>query len=92
MIGIYVLVFYRIVIYSGTIFFCVSAETGSTTTASKPPSKGFDLDAVGSISGVPVYEYDIESIKMEDKPWRKPGMYVCMFVCMFVCVFVCVIG
>jgi len=43
-------------------------------TASKPPAKGIDLDAVGTVSGVPVYEFDMESIKMEDKPWRKPGL------------------
>lgn len=33
--------------------------------------KGVDLDAPGSINGVPVMEADMESF--EEKPWRKPG-------------------
>ncbi|KAI5630471.1 pre-mRNA 3'-end-processing factor FIP1 [Silurus asotus] len=33
--------------------------------------KGVDLDAPGSINGVPVLEVDVESF--EEKPWRKPG-------------------
>uniref|UniRef100_A0A3P9PA24 Pre-mRNA 3'-end-processing factor FIP1 n=1 Tax=Poecilia reticulata TaxID=8081 RepID=A0A3P9PA24_POERE len=33
--------------------------------------KGVDLDAPGSINGVPVLEVDMESF--EEKPWRKPG-------------------
>uniref|UniRef100_A0A8C2WKJ0 Pre-mRNA 3'-end-processing factor FIP1 n=1 Tax=Cyclopterus lumpus TaxID=8103 RepID=A0A8C2WKJ0_CYCLU len=33
--------------------------------------KGVDLDAPGSINGVPVLEADVESF--EEKPWRKPG-------------------
>uniref|UniRef100_H3AVF3 Pre-mRNA 3'-end-processing factor FIP1 n=1 Tax=Latimeria chalumnae TaxID=7897 RepID=H3AVF3_LATCH len=33
--------------------------------------KGVDLDAPGSINGVPVLEVDLDSF--EDKPWRKPG-------------------
>jgi pre-mRNA 3'-end-processing factor FIP1 len=30
-----------------------------------------EFDAVGTITGKPAHEYDIESV--EDKPWRKPG-------------------
>lgn len=30
-----------------------------------------DLDAPGSINGVPLLEVDLDSF--EDKPWRKPG-------------------
>ncbi|XP_044273785.1 pre-mRNA 3'-end-processing factor FIP1 isoform X14 [Varanus komodoensis] len=33
--------------------------------------KGVDLDAPGSINGVPLLEIDLDSF--EDKPWRKPG-------------------
>ncbi|XP_026874830.1 pre-mRNA 3'-end-processing factor FIP1 isoform X2 [Electrophorus electricus] len=33
--------------------------------------KGVDLDAPGSINGVPVLEVDMELF--EEKPWRKPG-------------------
>lgn len=35
--------------------------------------KGVDLEAPGSINGVPVLEVDVESF--EEKPWRKPGVY-----------------
>lgn len=47
------------------------------TTGSRPYGqvsaklKGVDLDAPGSINGVPVLEVDVESF--EEKPWRKPG-------------------
>ncbi|MGH0127133.1 UNVERIFIED_CONTAM: hypothetical protein FKN15_030482 [Acipenser sinensis] len=34
-------------------------------------SKGIDLEAPGSINGVPLLEVDLDSF--EDKPWRKPG-------------------
>ncbi|MED6294547.1 pre-mRNA 3-end-processing factor fip1l1, partial [Characodon lateralis] len=46
------------------------------TTGSRPYGqvttklKGVDLDAPGSINGVPVLEVDMESF--EEKPWRKP--------------------
>ncbi|XP_037554195.1 pre-mRNA 3'-end-processing factor FIP1 isoform X2 [Nematolebias whitei] len=33
--------------------------------------KGVDLDAPGSINGVPVLDVDMESF--DEKPWRKPG-------------------
>nr|XP_033801340.1 pre-mRNA 3'-end-processing factor FIP1 isoform X2 [Geotrypetes seraphini] len=39
--------------------------------ASGPKVKGVDLDAPGSINGVPLIEVDLDSF--EDKPWRKPG-------------------
>ena len=34
-------------------------------------SKRLDLEAVGTVNGVSVYEYDLETV--DDKPWRKPG-------------------
>lgn len=36
--------------------------------------KGVDLDAPGSINGVPLLEVDLDSF--EDKPWRKPGKII----------------
>ncbi|CAB1332095.1 unnamed protein product [Coregonus sp. 'balchen'] len=36
-----------------------------------PKAKGVDLDALGSVNGIPVLEVDMESF--EEKPWRKPG-------------------
>ncbi|KAK3606713.1 hypothetical protein CHS0354_005851 [Potamilus streckersoni] len=35
--------------------------------------KGIDLDGVGTINGVSIFEFDIDSLQAEDKPWRKPG-------------------
>ena len=60
---------------------CVITAGGSGT---KPPSKGVDMDAVGNINGVPAYEFDLDGLKVEDKPWRKPGInlrYVMFFHC-----------
>ncbi|XP_003741701.1 pre-mRNA 3'-end-processing factor FIP1 [Galendromus occidentalis] len=37
----------------------------------KAPHKGLDIDAVASINGTNIYEFNIDSL--EDKPWRKPG-------------------
>ncbi|KAM4629259.1 pre-mRNA 3'-end-processing factor FIP1 [Polymixia lowei] len=34
-------------------------------------AKGVDLDALGSIQGIPVLDVDVDSF--EEKPWRKPG-------------------
>lgn len=36
-------------------------------------AKGVDLDAPGTINDLPTYDYDLEEVKDEDKPWRKPG-------------------
>lgn len=40
---------------------------------SAPVSKGVDLEAQGVINGVPTLDFDLQDIKDEDKPWRKPG-------------------
>lgn len=47
---------------------CVCVSVGAKV-------KGVDLDAPGSINGVPVLEVDMESF--EEKPWRKPGVCHC---------------
>lgn len=61
--------------------------------------KGVDLEAPGSINGVPVLEVDVESF--EEKPWRKPGVYYhyepvwspfcgfCIWCLHSVCMYVC---
>ncbi|XP_067124950.1 pre-mRNA 3'-end-processing factor FIP1-like [Centruroides vittatus] len=43
----------------------------TTTTGPSTKTKGIDMDSVGSINGVPVYEFNLDTL--EDKPWRKPG-------------------
>ena len=35
------------------------------------PQSKLNLEAVGQVDGVPIYDYDIEAA---DKPWRQPGM------------------
>lgn len=39
-----------------------------------PKAKGVDVDAQGSVNGIPVLEVDVESFK--EKPWRKHGKCV----------------
>ncbi|XP_069129764.1 pre-mRNA 3'-end-processing factor FIP1-like isoform X3 [Argopecten irradians] len=44
------------------------AQTGTTTTV-----KGVDLDAPGTINGVNQFEFDLDGLQADEKPWRKPG-------------------
>lgn len=37
------------------------------------PVKGIDVETTGTINGVPLFEYDIDSLQPDEKPWRKPG-------------------
>ncbi|XP_023656406.1 pre-mRNA 3'-end-processing factor FIP1-like isoform X1 [Paramormyrops kingsleyae] len=48
-----------------------SGRSYGVTAPAKLQSKGIDMEAVGSINGLPVVEVDIDIF--EDKPWRKPG-------------------
>jgi pre-mRNA 3'-end-processing factor FIP1 len=45
----------------------------ATQAAKQLPIKGVDLEAQGTIGDVPTLDYDLQGIKDEDKPWRKPG-------------------
>ncbi|KAL8579895.1 hypothetical protein ACOMHN_039682 [Nucella lapillus] len=55
---------------SGTTY-----QKPATGTPAKPAAatKGLDVEAQGTINGVPVYEFDLNSLENEEKPWRKPG-------------------
>lgn len=46
------------------------ASRGTTSTGT---TKGVDVDAVGTINGVPTYDFDLDGLQADDKPWRKPG-------------------
>ena len=52
-------------------------KTGSGSAAAKDriainkDTKHIDVDAVGTVNGVSVHEFDLDSV--DDKPWRKPG-------------------
>ena len=51
-----------------------NAQTAAAAAAIKATqAKGVDLDAPGVINDAPTYDYDLEEVKDEDKPWRKPG-------------------
>jgi hypothetical protein len=39
------------------------------------PVKGVNVDGVGTVNGVNIYEYDLDT-GSEDKPWRKPGDWI----------------
>ena len=39
-------------------------------------NKHLDVDAVGTVNGVSVHEFDLDSV--DDKPWRKPGRTLLM--------------
>ena len=41
-----------------------------------PAVKGVDPDAEGIVNGVSVFEFNLDSLKDEEKPWRKPGNYI----------------
>ena len=55
--------------------------TGAAGSSTKSAGKGVDMDAVGNINCVPVYEFDLDGVKVEDKPWRKPGILCCLMLC-----------
>lgn len=52
-----------------------NAASGSAQAAAKGSvgTSGINLEAVGEYNGVPITEVDLDGL--DDKPWRKPGMY-----------------
>lgn len=48
------------------------AITNTTLPLTTTCKRTIDVNAVGSINGVPIYDYDIDTM-CEDKPWRMPG-------------------
>ncbi|XP_045204187.2 pre-mRNA 3'-end-processing factor FIP1-like [Mercenaria mercenaria] len=47
-----------------------SAQKGAVTTQA---TKGVDVDGEGTVNGIPLYEFSLDTLRDEDKPWRKPG-------------------
>lgn len=45
----------------------------ANNNANAVKAKGVDLEAQGTINGIQTYDFDLQSINDEDKPWRKPG-------------------
>ena len=54
---------------SGTTTVTNANGTVDVIPATKPG--GVDINAVGSIDGVELFDVDLDGV--EDKPWRKPG-------------------
>ena len=50
-----------------------TAAMQASAAAKATQAKGIDLEAPGVINDGPTYDYDLEGVKDEDKPWRKPG-------------------
>ncbi|XP_056010782.1 pre-mRNA 3'-end-processing factor FIP1-like [Ostrea edulis] len=52
-------------------------KTGAGTTGkggvAAGPQKGVDVEGVGTINGIPAYDFDLETLQADEKPWRKPG-------------------
>ena len=57
-------------------------QTAAAGTAARPrpavtvktaSAKTLNIDAEVEINGVGTFDYDIDSLKQEDMPWRKPG-------------------
>jgi len=48
----------------------------SLGTSGAAPVKKVEMDGVGDVNGVPLFEYDVDA---HDKPWKLPGkiMYNC---------------
>lgn len=57
--------------YSSLLISYVGSTSKTTTSTSQ---KGVDVEAVGTINGVPTYEFDLDGIQADEKGWRKPGM------------------
>ena len=48
-----------------------AAAAAKDRTAIGKDNKHIDVDAVGTVNGVSIHEFDLDSV--DDKPWRKPG-------------------
>ena len=66
-------------IHSGLHFLGFTGPAGTTArprpavTVKTASAKTLDIDAEGEINGVGTFDYDIDSLKQEEMPWRKPG-------------------
>ncbi|XP_052281785.1 pre-mRNA 3'-end-processing factor FIP1-like isoform X2 [Dreissena polymorpha] len=47
--------------------------SGQKSGANAPGAKGVDVEAEGQVNGISLYEFSLDSLREEDKPWRKPG-------------------
>ena len=44
------------------------------TIGASGDTKRLDIDAVGTVNSVSIYEYDMD-LGTDEKPWRDPGIY-----------------
>lgn len=52
------------------VFYLLPIDTSVTVLPPKP-EKTLDLEAEGTINGVGVYSFDLDT--SQEKPWNKPG-------------------
>ena len=57
-------------VYIVYILCLISGTSGQTL-------KKADMDGVGEVNGVPLFEYDVDA---HDKPWKLPGTNLTIFV------------
>ncbi|KAL4230814.1 hypothetical protein ACF0H5_011188 [Mactra antiquata] len=51
----------------------VVAGAGQKGAVGTQATKGVDVDGEGTVNGINLYEFSLDTLKDEDKPWRKPG-------------------
>lgn len=51
--------------------------TGQKGAVGTQPAKGVDVDGEGTVNGINLYEFSLDTLRDEDKPWRKPGKVDC---------------
>lgn len=57
--------------YAAPVNWNFKSGSGSAAVKDTKDNKHIDVDAVGTVNGVSVHEFDLDSV--DDKPWRKPG-------------------
>ena len=52
-----------------------AARPRPAVTVKTASAKTLDIDAEGEINGVGTFDYDIDLLKQEEMPWKKPGKF-----------------
>jgi len=50
-----------------------SGRPRPNVTVKTASTKALDINAEGEINGVPTYDFDLDNLKLDEMPWRKPG-------------------
>ena len=52
-----------------------AARPRPAATVKTASAKTLDINAEGEINGVGTFDYDIDLLKQEEMPWKKPGKF-----------------